>query len=216
MSITLNQDQGIVTRLDNIINYIKNNSLGSSEKDIYEFGVCTGNSTQSFLYHFKKYQITYNKFYGFDSFAGLPAEKEGLYIPDNWRRGCFNSQDMIGIKGVKNVVSHLYKRLKDYNNLELIPGFYADTLTDNLVMQKKLKPALFISMDVDLYISCYQVLDFMMRNNLVIPGTVIRYDDWLATRPRTGESLAHNEICAKYNKKFNKLNFEDTVIMICQ
>lgn len=216
MNITLNAEQGIVTRLDAIIAYIKKNNLDSRQKDIYEFGVCTGNSTQSFLYHFKKYQIIYNKFYGFDSFQGLPPEKEGIYIPDNWKPGSFNSQDMIGISGVDNVVKHLYKRLSDYNNLELIPGFYADTLKDNLVIEKKLKPALFISMDVDLYISCLQVLDFMMRNNLIIPGTIIRYDDWLAARPRAGERLAHNEMCAKYNKKFERLKYDDTVIMVCQ
>ena len=53
------------------------------------------------------------------------------------------------------------------------------------------KPAFWVDLDVDLYISTVQVLDFMFKNHLIVPTTLVSFDDWGATKEfEGGESLA--------------------------
>lgn len=47
-----------------------------------------------------------------------------------------------------------------------------------LVIPKKMAPAKIVDVDVDLTMSTFQVLDWMFGNRLILPGTVIGYDDW--------------------------------------
>ena len=62
--------------------------------------------------------------------------------------------------------------------------------------------------DVDIYISAYQCLDWMLANKLIIESTIVRYDDWPDPNSSDvnshnyaaeyGEARAHREITKKY------------------
>ena len=63
----------------------------------------------------------------------------------------------------------------------------------------------FIDIDSDLYTSTKQALTWMFRNQLVVPGTLVGYDDWVATPPplySKGESRAHAEIAQEFGVQF--------------
>ena len=65
---------------------------------------------------------------------------------------------------------------------KVYPGFFRDSLSSELISSGELKPALYIDIDCDLYISTYEALDFMFANDLVRTGTYIGYDDWGDTK----------------------------------
>jgi len=67
-------------------------------------------------------------------------------------------------------------------------------------MKSNLKPAFWVDIDVDLYISTIQILDFMFQNKLIVPETLVSFDDWAGTEEyKGGESLAWKEMCEKYS-----------------
>lgn len=199
--------------LDQVVKVIKERKLDSLDKDFYDFGVCSGSGTIQVLDAFNRENIVHNKCWGFDSWQGLPEEAPGLFRPDIWHKGAFKASKELHIPE-EQVVHRVLSAIKEYtDNVELISGFFSDSLTDKLTKIKIFKPALFISIDVDLYISSYQALDFMAKNDLIMKGTIIRYDEWGDfTHPlwkgnkeyEFGESRSHKEICEKYN-----LIFED-------
>lgn len=64
----------------------------------------------------------------------------------------------------------------------------------------------FVNIDVDLYSSTCQVLDFLFQNQLLSPGTIIRYDDWrTGAEWETGNSKAHQEKRNEYNAIFRRV-----------
>ena len=70
-----------------------------------------------------------------------------------------------------------------------------------------MKPALLIDVDVDLYISCFQCMEWMITEGLMIAGTVVYYDDVSIVKGDTGGELkAHDELTLKYNIKWRKLH----------
>lgn len=209
--------------LDKIVKIMKKEKSGSLDKDFYSFGICSAGGAEQILSAFKSENIVYNKCWGFDSWKGLPAETPGLFCPDVWREGAFKASEELQLQE-DQVIPHVMSTLKKYsNNVELISGFFKDSLTDFLIKIKIFKPALFIDIDTDLHISCYQALDFMARNDLLIKGTIIRYDDWGdfthslwkgAKEYTIGESLAHKEICEKYNLVFEDIFLESGVKVV--
>lgn len=187
------------------IDWLKNNKPELSETDLYFFGLYTGKSCEDVANYMKKYNLIPSKFIGFDSFEGLPEEKPGIEKHPDWLKGAFDSRTYFKDNDTDNVeltIKNNFKTNTGYD-LETVKGFYSDSLTENLVDIKKLKIASFVDVDVDLYISCFQLMDWMSKNNL-IKNTVFYFDDWWnSTEPHTyGEALALTEICEKYN--FNK------------
>lgn len=209
---------------ETVIDYIKKNNIDGFDKDIYEFGVCTASGTCQILKSCTEHNIKFDKFYGFDSFEGLPDEKPGIYRPDIWKKGAFDSADHLHMPR-EMILPHIYKETAKYTErpVKFIKGFYADSLTPELSIENKFKPALFISMDVDIYISCIQTWEYLMSCGLIIPGTIIRYDDWgdfshpmWMGKPEGsfGESLAHKEISDKYKLKFETMYLQHGVKIV--
>lgn len=60
---------------------------------------------------------------------------------------------------------------------------------------QRMKPALLVDVDSDLYTSAYDNLDFVFGNNLVLPGTVIGYDDWWFNSCTANMDSAALEVC---------------------
>jgi hypothetical protein len=88
----------------------------------------------------------------------------------------------------------------------LVKGWFDEVLIPSLTTRLQLKPALFVEIDVDLYISTKQLLEFMTENHLIAEGTILYYDDWGEVDEYTGgESLAHQQWTEKYGVECERL-----------
>jgi len=153
--------------------------------DAYEFGTYRGETTQLIDNTFYAYQFPIKNLWGIDSFEGLPAEAKEVERFYLFNEGFFN-----------DVGNQLYPlRPNGY----YVKAWFKD-LNENVIRQNNWAPAAFIHIDGDLYISCLEALTFMFDNNLVIPGTVIAFDEFKSTSTLEagGESKAWFELCEKY------------------
>jgi len=164
------------------------------DKSYFEFGVFEGNSLLMFYDLYKKYSNTQNAlFYGFDSFKGLPEETLDKNNPSYWNNGQYSTSG--------NISPNLNKE-----NIIIVEGFFSESLTEAFAATLNQKIGL-LHIDCDIYTSTYQALDFCFKNDLIVPGTIIMYDDWGGYHEKKvnefecGEGLAHKEILEKYNKK---------------
>jgi len=196
----------------------------SFEGDVYEFGVASGVSVATFRKAIAEYGLPQPRIWGFDSFHGLPPELPGISRPLGWTSGTYDSSRQgtsgysclrTGSGGVKCTGSarpltfeEQVRKIDDTHNFtrkdtNFIQGFYNMSLTTELPVHLAMRPALYVDIDCDLYVSTYQALDWLFSNKLIVPGTLIGYDDWCLTNLGTaGESRAHNEIAQKYKVKF--------------
>lgn len=195
------------------VQYIEDQGLDISKKDIYEFGIYTGGSMMYIEQQLYKHNLKPNCVYGFDSFEGLPEEQNNLPLQNCWKKGGFDSREYFKKDNAKDAMNFIKDKLKtNTNNLSLdiqtilVGGFFQNTLDKYLVKNYNLKPACLIDIDVDLYISTKQIFTFMFENRLIEKNTVIIYDDWGGVPEFTGgESLAHKEIMEKYNVKVKEI-----------
>ena len=172
--------------------------------DIYLFGVWSGISTLLVCVYLLEQQIPYDNIWGFDSFIGLPEEKEGYTAHKDHSPGKFSSTGLYG--------TSLYGSMKiieegvDNKKLKLIPGFFCESLTEELVDTENMGIASFVDIDVDLYGSTYEALDFVMLNKLVDTGTIVYFDDWGATYEyEGGESRAWREVAEKHGIRYEEI-----------
>ena len=156
-----------------------------------EFGVWTG---ISYINQAKLIvnQYPYSSLIGFDSWMGLPDEDKNVWKPDRHAAGNY--------KANKDVV---LKKLEDMNLINdsrftLIDGFFEHSLNTDL--QKRIYNLIFVNIDVDLYISCIQILEFIKP--LLRPGVILYFDDWKDPddkyNGKWGEHLAWEEFIIKY------------------
>lgn len=154
--------------------------------DYYEFGIFNGYSIFYAQQIAKKKNLAKMKFFGFDSFKGLPAvgkEDEG----GNFKQGQYArpKKDVI-----KNIVSHN----GDMSTIILIEGYWKNSLKKSLIKKHKMRKIAVAYIDCDLYSSTREVLTFikplLMKNSLMI------FDDWDAFLNKgkvSGEQLAFKE-----------------------
>lgn len=185
---------------------------------VMEFGVASGNMACALLNILIRRGLIPKKYVGYDSFKGLPSEDPNASCPSYWYPGAFNLLDeninnnKLNVKAVdeEDAMRLLLARFSEYQkhniDVQLIHGFYETSLKPELIQLYDLKPAMFINIDCDMYISAIQALEFLVYNDLIADKCVIRYDDWSIRgipEGSGGESKAHAEIVEKYN-----LNFE--------
>ena len=96
-----------------------------------------------------------------------------------WLPGSVSAADQFGVY----TFGEVEKKILDYlgpvfaKDTQLIKGFFSNSLTPTLKSERGMKPALIVDVDVDLYISCYQCLDWMFAQGLMAAGTIAYYDD---------------------------------------
>eukprot|EP00966_Prymnesium_polylepis_P026430 609955-Prymnesium_polylepis.1 len=154
--------------------------LDWAEWDLYTFGVYTGASLKFWLEQLAVLKIEHGVMWGFDSFEGLPEEAEGMALECNaWLPGAFSAADQFDASTFGEVRQKInaYLGPECAAKTRLIKGFFSDALTQTLAAERKMKPALIVDCDVDLYISAYQCLDWMLANGLIVAGTIVYYDD---------------------------------------
>jgi hypothetical protein len=102
--------------------------------------------------------------------------------------------------------------LKDLgaSKVDFVAGFYSTSLTEGVAEKRGMKPAQYIDIDCDLYVSTKDALGWAFRAGIAVPGTLIGYDDWWVlpcsdgtSRPlEVGEGLAHREIADRFDVEF--------------
>ncbi len=150
--------------------------------DYLEFGVYQGNSMMAMQEATRRAGLERVRFFGFDSFAGLPSEAEW---DGPWSEGEFRSD-----------IEFTRKRLTeggvDWDRTELIKGFFSDTLTPELRQQHGLEKASLIMVDADLYTSSRDALAFC--EPLIRDTAALFFDDWNSTDEAGGEKRAFREL----------------------
>ena len=159
--------------------------------DYFEFGLWQG---KTFCYaHLMKHRYCQydTKLFGFGSFQGLPGiveEKDNI-----WYEGQF-------AYGEEKLRVNLKRSGFLDNEFELIPGYYEDSLNDNLHRSFQDKSAAIVYIDCDLYESTIQVLNFVYR--YFVNGTIICFDDYYNYKgsPDQGEQRALNEFLQEHQE----------------
>ena len=178
---------------------IKGKEIG----DYLEFGVFNGSSLGSAYLTAKKMDLKSMKFFGFDSFEGLPTGtneehdilQKGFYCcPFNKTKEC------------------LERRGVDSEDVTWIKGVYNETLNDETFKNIGYPKIGIVFIDCDTYSSSKNVLDFLAP--LIVEPAIICLDDWKLYDmdiKGTGEYKSFNEflernrhIKAKEIKSYNR------------
>ena len=163
------------------------------EGDYLEFGTFWGASFVR-AYHFAQFfGMRAMRFYAFDSFCGLPPASAGSVDDIStslFRRGDFACS-------LADFKKNLLKFRVDMAKVDIIPGWYHETLTPVLRRQLPIRKAAVVWIDCDLYESTVPVLEFITP--YIQDGTVLMFDDWFAFkgRPDSGQPLAFKEWLAR-------------------
>jgi hypothetical protein len=149
--------------------------------DILEFGCYKATSINYF-----STRLPNNKFYGFDSFKGLPGDWFGQHLP-------------MGTFDLKSNLPTVSK------NVELIPGWFDESLPKFFEKNSDLN-AFFLHIDSDTYDSASTVL--MNAKDLLKPGVLVLFDEYLSyPNWENGEFLAWQEFCSQNSIKYRYLGF---------
>jgi hypothetical protein len=126
------------------------------------------------------------RFYGFDSFQGIPSLTTNQSEADEFPPGMFAA-------GLDEVRQNLIRAKVDMSRVELIPGWYADTLNVATQQRLPLRAAAVVNVDCDVYESTVAVLAFI--EPYLLNGSVLIFDDWycFANRSDLGEQRAFSE-----------------------
>lgn len=162
------------------------------EGDYFEFGVFRGDTFRLSLQTYDRLTKTLGmkkqerKFFAFDSFEGLPASHSNNQQEDNF----YHTGEFAAKQGefLKNIGKYRNRR-----EVQVIPGWFKNTLTDQGKKNLTSKKAAFIVVDCDLYESTKEVLRFCTP--LLQTGTLLYFDDWFSIKGslEMGEARACNE-----------------------
>ena len=139
--------------------------LSAPEGDYYEFGVFLGYGLAAAYMNGLHRKM---RFYGFDSFQGLP-KPSGI---DNGSQ--FHETDF---KASKTLVErNLQEAGVDMSRVTLVEGWFSESLSETTKRYYNMGQAAVVLVDCDLYLSTVPVLLFVA--SLLQEGTIIMFDDW--------------------------------------
>jgi hypothetical protein len=165
------------------------------EGDYLEFGVFRGETFRNAMraarqaFRAAKQGRFRGRFIAFDSFQGLPqvasmGDGVNLYAAGEFSASRARFEKTLG-------------RLRDRFPIEIVPGWFDETLTRPTAERLGLRKAAFVNIDCDLYESTVPVLDFVTP--LLQTGTMLYFDDWFSYRGSMddGEPRAAREWLAR-------------------
>ena len=125
------------------------------------------------------------RFFGFDSFQGLPALK-GVDQKGGFREGDFHSSR-------KEVEFFLNQQKTDWGKTFLVEGWFEKTLTPEARKKYGLRRCSVCVIDCDLYESTRLVLEFI--EPIIAEQSIILFDDWFdfGDDPKKGQQKAFFE-----------------------
>lgn len=166
------------------------------EGDYLEFGVFRGETFRNAIraaqqgFRASKNGRFPGRFVAFDSFQGLPhaaSMGDGL---NPYERGDFTASRA----HFERTIGRLRKRFA----IEVVPGWFDDTLTEETAQRLALHRAAFVNIDCDLFESTVPVLRFVTP--MLQTGTILYFDDWFSYRGSLhhGEPRAASEWLARH------------------
>lgn len=154
--------------------------IGDKAIDYLEFGVFEGNS----LRHWSSLnQSPASRFYGFDSFEGLPEE---------WKR--FDRKIGPSHFDVNGVLPDI-----DDDRISYVPGWFQESV-DGFLETFTPKHQMVVHVDADLYSSTLYVLTRL--NALLVPGTIVIFDEFSSV---LNEFAALEHYCSAYMRDYEVL-----------
>jgi hypothetical protein len=179
---------------------------------IYQWGVFNGDSMKETIEYFNEKNLFIQKYFGFDTFAGMPDENAEEVDQESWKKGGINAQKFFNVNSAEECLKCVYDKLIPCcknTELNLFMGLAENTNNLDNYVKYKFEPALIIDADFDIYTPTKYCLDFYIKNKIIVEGTFIYYDDWGGIRDwenmSKGEPRAHKEICSEYNIEFDFL-----------
>lgn len=138
--------------------------------DYCEFGLFKGYSFWKAQQEAKKFGLPC-RFFGFDSFSGLPEIGEVDRTDyGEFRAGQYSCSQQQVIDNL-NAAGGI-----DWERTFLIPGFFESSLTPQLIARHRIRRVGVALIDCDLYSSTVEVLNFL--RGLIGDKTVLIMDDW--------------------------------------
>lgn len=133
--------------------------------NIYEFGVYGGVSAINLIEQATKYGLTINKFYGIDSFEGLPNSEVESY--KDWFKGAYSAAELFDRNPdeSKYYVQSLLTAKFPNISITLIKSWF-----NELQPSSSWLPADYVHVDCDIYTSTLDVWNFLYTNKLLKVG----------------------------------------------
>jgi O-methyltransferase len=135
------------------------------------------------------------RFFGFDSFEGLPETKQ-IDVTEGqeaWLgEGGFSAS-------LKEVTGLMPRKAIENKRIRLVKGWFNESLTPQLKKTHDMKAASIVHIDCDFYESTVPALEFC--TDLLQNGSVVIFDDWWMYHGRSdrGEQRAFNEWKERHN-----------------
>lgn len=130
-----------------------------------EFGVSRGTSLACAYDSLCAAGLNQTRLIGFDSFEGMPPEAD----EEGWSAGQFHST-------INATRSYLKSRGVDLDRVELVKGWFKDTLTEERRPALKIGKASLIMIDCDIYSASKDALSFAEPH--IERHAVVLFDDW--------------------------------------
>lgn len=159
--------------VDQAIARLREVEPSASFGDYLEFGVSRGTSLACVFQCFDKAGMHQTRFIGFDSFEGMPPES----AQEGWDPGQFHST-------IEATQSYLKQEMVDLRRVNLVKGWFKDTLTEEPRRNYSLDKASLIMIDCDIYSASKDALVFCEPH--IHKHAVIFFDDW-GWREEAGE-----------------------------
>ena len=138
--------------------------------DYLEFGVFKGYAFWYAQQAARRYRAPRLRFFGFDSFNGLPEVENADHTAHNeFYRGQFCCSK-------QRVIDNLNTAGVDWTRTFLIEGYFEQSLTNDVRRRHGIEKAPIILIDCDLYSSTSQVLQFVAP--MIMDQTIVLMDDW--------------------------------------
>jgi hypothetical protein len=185
------------------------------DMDVYEFGVFNGDSMVEIAGILNNQKIEVNRFYGFDVFTGMPKELAEPIFQEAWdpdiMPDAFNALLRLDIDSPEGVASHIQDKVQQVfyeNKKNTKVSVIAGLVEESMQKYDGYGKAFYVDFDLDIYSPTKYAFDFLAKNNLIVKGTLVGYDDWGGTPHKNfehGESRAHKEISDEYGIKMTKV-----------
>lgn len=167
------------------LQWLQEEAGGAGLGDYLEFGVYQGNSMIQMHRALAAEGLEQVRLFGFDSFEGLPpsADEEGVWSAGQYRADLDFTRERLTEAGI------------DWERTVLVPGFFSESLTPEMIAEHGLERASTIMVDCDLYSSACEALSFCAP--LIGERALILFDDWNSTAEGEGEQRAFAEFLAE-------------------
>lgn len=135
------------------------------------------------------------RFFGFDSFEGLP-KANGIDVAEGQEEWIGEGSFRASLEEVRALMP---RKAIASGRIQLVKGWFNETLTQENKQKLEIKAASVVYVDCDYYESAVPALEFV--TDLLVDGSILIFDDWFIFkgRPDRGEQRAFYEWKERHN-----------------